>query len=72
MSAGTPGVTELMVTLTGKYSTVTTAMTGTFAAGTITGTTSDGQTKIITFVTANGGNSWDCTGVKIEEKNIVQ
>ncbi|MFZ6845831.1 pilin [Undibacterium sp. RuTC16W] len=70
VSTGAPAATELTATITGKYSTVTTPMTGTFPAGTITGTMSSGQasTKTITFVTANGGNSWDCTGGTIDKK----
>jgi len=60
---GTPTATELTATLTGKYADVTTPMTGTFPAGTITATMKSGQANntAIAFVTADGGASWDCT-----------
>ncbi|MBC3884333.1 pilin [Undibacterium griseum] len=70
VSTATPAATELTATLTGKYSTVTSPMTGTFPNGTITGTMTAGQanTGTITFITSDGGNTWDCTGGTIANK----
>ena len=67
---GTPTATQITGTITGKYSTITSPMTGTFPAGTITATMSSGQagTQTITFVTADGGASWDCTGGTVLNK----
>ena len=69
-TTATPAATELTATLTGKYSTVTSPMTGTFPNGTITGTMTAGQANggTITFITSNGGNYWDCTGGTIATK----
>ncbi len=69
-SIATPTATQLTATVTGKYSTVTTPMTGTFPSGTITGTMSSGQanTQTITFITQDGGNTWNCTGGTIALK----
>ena len=65
-----PGATEISATITGKYSTVTSPMTGVFPAGTITATMNQGQATggTITFITNNGGASWDCTGGTIALK----
>ena len=67
---GTPTATELTATVAGKYSTITSPMTGTYPAGTITATMNQGAASggTITFVTADGGASWSCTGGNIPNK----
>jgi len=61
-AATPPTTTELTATLTGKYATITSPMTGTFPDGTITATMSSEQanTQTILFVTADGGATWTC------------
>jgi len=67
---GTPTATELTATLAGKYATISSPMTGTFPAGTITATMTSGQASggTLTFVTADGGATWNCTGGTIVSK----
>lgn len=66
----TPTATEINATLTGEYSTVTNSVTGTYPDGTVTVTMSQGKanTTTVTFVTADGGSTWDCTGGTIDMK----
>ncbi len=58
----TPTATQIVGTVTGKYSTITGTITGTYPAGTITATMSTGRaaTQNIFFVTADGGSTWTC------------
>jgi type IV pilus assembly protein PilA len=66
-----PTATEITANMDGKYSTVTNGVDGTFPAGTITvtmKTNSQASGGTITFVTANGGATWDCTGGTIAPK----
>lgn len=68
--SGTPTATEITATLTGKYAAVTSTVSGTFPAGTVTATMSSGQAKsgTILFVTADGGASWTCnTGTVVSK-----
>lgn len=60
-TAGT--ATQISATLTGKYATVTTPMTGTFPAGTvtITMTTGNASGSTVLFTTADKGASWSCS-----------
>ena len=59
----TATATQVNATLTGKYATVTNAITGDYPAGTVTVTMTDGKAKdgTILFVTADGGATWTCT-----------
>ena len=61
---------QINATLTGKYSTVTNAVTGAYPAGTVTATMSTGRasTKTILFTTADGGAQWSCTGGTVDSK----
>jgi len=61
----TPGAGEINATLTGKYSTVTNTITGTYPAGTIlvtmtTGKASTSGANTLSFTTADGGSTWAC------------
>lgn len=60
----TASTNQLNATITGKYSTVTTTIGGTYPTGTVTLTMTTGKASgsTITFVTTDGGASWDCTG----------
>lgn len=62
-AAATPTPTQISATLVGKYSTVTNAVTGSYPAGTLTGTMTNGQASgsTVLFVTADGGASWGCS-----------
>lgn len=63
---------SIAVNLAGKYSSLGTSVTaGPYPAGTITGTmgaNSRASGGTITFVTADGGQTWDCTGGTIVAK----
>ena len=65
-----PTNTEITATMAGKYATVTNGVTGAFPAGTVTVTMASGQAsgKTITYVTADGGATWACTGGTIDQK----
>jgi type IV pilus assembly protein PilA len=58
-----PTATQIVATLTGKYSTVANAVTGKFPAGSIAATMSAGQAKdlLVGLKTTDGGQTWDCT-----------
>lgn len=67
----TAAATEIPATLTGKYSTITTAVNGTYPVGSITGTMTTGRAsgQIIVMSTQDGGASWSCvTGSTVESK----
>lgn len=70
LSTSTPAASEIIATINGKYSTITSPMSGPYPQGTITSTMISGQanTKTITFVTTDGGNTWDCTGGTVAQK----
>lgn len=61
---------EIEATLTGKYSTVTGAVTGTYPEGSVTATMSSGRASGQTLIlqTANGGAAWSCAGGTVEMK----
>jgi type IV pilus assembly protein PilA len=69
-STGTPAATELTATLVGKYSTVSNSVAGTFPSGTLTATMTSGQANgsTVTLATADGGNTWTCTGGTVANK----
>ena len=61
----------IAVNLAGKYSALSTGVTGTYPTGSITGTMgsnsrASGQTII--FATTNGGQLWSCTGGTVNQK----
>ena len=61
----TPAANQLNATLTGKYSTVTSTIGGTYPAGTITATMTTGKASVagantLTYTTADGGSTWAC------------
>lgn len=59
---------QLNATLTGKYSTVSTAIGGTYPTGTVSATMSTGKAsgQILTLGTANGGSSWACGNTTVD------
>jgi len=68
---GAPTNTQITANMDGKYSTVSNTVTGTFPNGTVTvtmKTNSQAKNGTITFVTTNGGATWDCTGGTIVPK----
>ncbi|MFW1857070.1 pilin [Acinetobacter defluvii] len=67
---GTPSNTEISATLTGKYATVTNALSGAFPVGTVTVTMTTGNASGSTlfFSTTDKGASWTCTGGSIIAK----
>ena len=70
-STGTPGATELTATLVGKYATVSPTIGGTgFPVGELTATMTSGQANgsTVTLATADGGNTWTCTGGTVANK----
>jgi len=63
--------TQIPATLTGKYSTITPTITGTYPAGTIIATmnaSSRASGKTIQLATTDGGASWSCTGGTVDSK----
>ena len=63
--------TQIAANLTGKYSTLSTAVSGTYPAGSITGTMSTGSRaagQTIIFATTDGGSQWTCTGGTVISK----
>ncbi|MBC3936040.1 pilin [Undibacterium sp. CY7W] len=60
--ASNPAATEIVATLTGKYSNVTSTITGTFPIGAATATLSSGQAsgKKVILKTSDGGQTWAC------------
>lgn len=70
LSSSTPGQTEIIATINGKYSTVNSPMTGSYPSGTMTATMNAGQAagKSIQMSTADGGNTWDCRGGTVDKK----
>ncbi len=73
LSTALPAPTEIIATLSGKYATITNPMTGTYPNGTIEATIMTGQASTagankITFVTSDGGNTWNCTGGTVASK----
>ncbi|WP_423680945.1 pilin [Undibacterium sp. WLHG33] len=61
--AANPTATQIVATLTGKYSAVTATVDGTFPTGTTVATMSAGQAKdkLVKFKTTDGGQTWSCT-----------
>lgn len=53
---------QLNATIIGKYSTVTSAVAGTFPAGTVSITMTTGKASggVLAFVTIDGGKTWAC------------
>ena len=69
----TPSSTEINVTLAGKYSTITSTVTGTYPAGTTTATIQTGKAaasgaNTVLFVTADGGSTWTCNTGTVNKK----
>jgi len=66
----TPATTEINATLTGEYSTVSNTVAGTYPAGTVTVTMSQGKANgtTVIFETTDGGSTWDCTGGTVDMK----
>ena len=66
----TPTAGQVNATLGGQYADVTTSLTGTYPAGTVTVTMKTGKASgtTILFATADGGSSWTCTGGSIDAK----
>lgn len=65
-----PAATEIVGALNGKYSTVQNTVEGTYPAGQIIATMSQGKasvgtTNILTYTTANGGSLWACGNTKV-------
>lgn len=58
-----PTATQIAATLAGKYSNIAASVTGTYPAGTLTGTMSSGQANTLTMLltTADGGGLWSCS-----------
>ena len=62
----TATATQIPATLTGKYATVSNAITGTYPAGTVTVTMTSGRASTagantLLLVTTDGGATWACT-----------
>ena len=55
-------------TLIGKYSTVTTSVSGSYPAGriTVTMTTGKASGSALTYTTANGGSTWACGNTTVD------
>lgn len=67
----TPSASQLNATLVGKYSTVTNTVSGTYPSGVITVTMTTGKassagTNALTLTTANGGSTWACGNVRVD------
>lgn len=67
----TPSSGELNATLVGKYSSVTTSVSGSYPAGVVTVTMTDGKAaasgaNTLTYTTANGGSSWACGNTTVD------
>ncbi|WP_222610961.1 pilin [Undibacterium curvum] len=60
--ASNPTATDIVATLTGKYTSITNSVTGTFPTGAITATMSSGQAsgKKVVLKTTDGGQTWAC------------
>ena len=64
----TAGSGQLNATLIGKYSTVTTSVSGSYPAGriTVTMTTGKASGSVLTYTTANGGSTWACGNTTVD------
>ena len=64
----TAGSGQLNATLIGKYSTVTTSVSGSYPAGriTVTMTTGKASGSALTYTTANGGSTWACGNTTVD------
>ncbi len=58
----TPSTNELNATIVGKYSTLTTTVTGTYPSGSVTATMTTGKASggTLIYATLNGGSTWAC------------
>ncbi|AOH36173.1 pilin [Luteimonas sp. JM171] len=72
----TATATQIPATLVGEYATISSEIDGTYPAGVITATMTDGRadTQILNFATTDGGATWECgaTGTTIESKWLPQ
>lgn len=70
---GTPSVYEVSATLTGKYSSVTDTVGGTYPNGIIevTMTTGQANTQKLLFTTADGGTAWACGNTLIPGSSVT-
>ncbi len=59
---------QLNATLVGKYSSVSSAIVGTYPAGTVTITMTTGKanSKKLTYTTGNGGSVWACGNTTVD------
>ena len=59
---------QLNATLTGKYSTVTNTVTGTYPSGSVTVTMTTGKASgsTLTYATINGGSTWACGAAPVD------
>ena len=64
----TPSSGELNATLVGKYSSVDSSVSGTYPAGVVTVTMTDGKASgsALTYTTANGGSTWACGNTTVD------
>ena len=64
----TPTANQLNATLTGKYSTVTPTLTGTYPSGSLTVTMTAGKASgnNLVYATLNGGSTWACGGATVD------
>ncbi|MBA1226862.1 pilin [Stutzerimonas stutzeri] len=64
----TPSAGQLNATLIGKYSTVTSTISGTYPAGTVTVTMTTGKASgsSLNLHTANGGSTWACGNTTVD------
>lgn len=69
----TPTATEINGNLEGKYVDITSTVTGTYPAGTITATMKNSRaTGTVLFVTADGGATWTCNTGTVDKKFMPQ
>jgi len=59
---------QINATLVGKYSTVTSTVSGTYPAGTTTATMTTGKASgsALTMTTGNGGSTWACGNTTVD------
>lgn len=67
----TPSSGELNATLVGKYSSVDSSVTGTYPAGVVTVTMTEGKAaassaNTLTYTTADGGSTWACGNTTVD------
>lgn len=65
-----PTTNQITGTISGKYTTISSPMTGTYPSGMITATITSGQAsgQTVIFATTDGGSTWSCTGGSVPVK----